>query len=149
MYINFDLYPIYIRNSLSYFLENCNSARFCCLSFSTLFYLTAPSRSPMATIYQPLQNLRSIRLIELKPAEWKAPIECRLLIDHLDAKPVYHALSYAWGSARVTRPVKLNGAEVRVTVNLESALRHLRHRYTSQILWIDALVSAQGTLHSR
>lgn len=87
-----------------------------------------------------------IRLVCLHPAQnWQDDISCDLyclLVDSEDRKPAqYKALSYVWGSPRVKRPIVVNGGSVMVTVNLESALRHLRQPDRNVILWIDALVS--------
>uniref|UniRef100_L2FGN4 Heterokaryon incompatibility domain-containing protein n=1 Tax=Colletotrichum fructicola (strain Nara gc5) TaxID=1213859 RepID=L2FGN4_COLFN len=53
--------------------------------------------------------------------------------------PVYEALSYAWGDPEVVRPILLDGEQMDVTINLESALRHLRFAESTRILWVDAL----------
>lgn len=62
----------------------------------------------------------------------------------LDAKPKYETISYAWGDHNVLRSVKVNGCLARVTLNLHSALRHLRLRTRPRILWADALCINQG-----
>ena len=63
-----------------------------------------------------------------------------LLYTKLRERPEYHALSYAWGSAEVTRPIRVDKATVQITINLESALRHLRQKDKPFIVWADALV---------
>lgn len=94
--------------------------------------------------YRPLEDSDSIRMIFLQPGDWKDPIKCELRNTALSHKPCYQALSYAWGSSKVTRPVAVNYAEMNVTVNLESALRHLRRKDVTLSLWVDALVSKWG-----
>jgi hypothetical protein len=83
-----------------------------------------------------------IRLIRLLPGKWTDPVRCELFEEVLGTTR-YAALSYVWGSKNVTRPIFLNRRKFPVTVNLESALRHLRERIEcgshAAILWVDAL----------
>lgn len=92
--------------------------------------------------YRRLEGPRLIRLVMLEPGDWVSPISCRLDHRPLTDKSInYVALSYAWGSPRVTRPVLVDGIELQVTVNLESALRHLRRQSEPVFIWVDAIVS--------
>lgn len=61
----------------------------------------------------------------------------------------YAALSYCWGDPQVTRPVRVNGRIVQVTVNLEAALRQLRHDVGEGRLWVDAICINQDDLAER
>ncbi|PSN63313.1 HET-domain-containing protein [Corynespora cassiicola Philippines] len=99
---------------------------------------------------QPLAD-DSIRLIRLRPGPWPSPIRCDLFQVSLKDKPQYKALSYVWGSKNVTRNIYLNRRLFAITVNLESALRHLRHPSGNEslILWIDALCINQDDLNER
>jgi hypothetical protein len=97
-------------------------------------------KGPEETIY-PGKSLQKdeIRLITLQPGRWTDPIVCELTNVPLDASR-YRALSYVWGSQKVIRTIRLNGHNYSVTVNLKSALRHLREKYKERIvLWVDAL----------
>ena len=80
-----------------------------------------------------------IRLIRLLPGQWLDEIHCILFEVHLNDNPQYEALSYVWGSASVKRIIRLNSQPHATTVNLESALRHLRHSRQELVLWVDAL----------
>jgi len=81
-------------------------------------------------IYSPLANpALEIRLLTISPsADISAPIDGLLEVVSLDTcsletrKP-YKALSYAWGDPAVTAPIRLNGFQKQVTVNLAAALR--------------------------
>lgn len=87
----------------------------------------------------PLQD-NEIRLIELLPGEWSDDTHCKLFSVRLKESTDYFTLSYVWGSPRVTRPILLDDRPFAATVNLESALRHVRHQYEEGIvLWVDAL----------
>ena len=69
---------------------------------------------------------------------------CNSKIVSLDDTRDYEALSYAWGDPKVARPIQLQGIQLPVTTNFESALRHLRHRSTKRVLWIDAICINQA-----
>ncbi|KAF2736483.1 HET-domain-containing protein [Polyplosphaeria fusca] len=64
----------------------------------------------------------------------------------------FAALSYVWGNPGDTRPIRLNDRHVRVTANLESALREFRQQGEfdgSFLLWVDALCINQEDLDER
>lgn len=84
-----------------------------------------------------------IRTIRLCPGAWNDPIVCHLTNINIDVAK-YQALSYVWGSEKVTRLIRLNNRAHSVTVNLEGALRHLRAKFKDGIiLWVDALYVIQ------
>ncbi|KAF1848166.1 HET-domain-containing protein [Cucurbitaria berberidis CBS 394.84] len=61
----------------------------------------------------------------------------------------YEALSYVWGSKDNTVQVLvqsqlLDQGFIPITRNLDVALRHLRHRHESRLVWIDALCINQS-----
>lgn len=104
--------------------------------------------------YQPLDpRKREIRLIEIEPltqysgldeVEKECLVQCSLKHTSLSDTPRYTALSYAWGDPRITRPIILDGQNVDVTSNLESALRQLafqraRDPGIAPALWVDAI----------
>ncbi|KAF2133065.1 hypothetical protein P153DRAFT_283907 [Dothidotthia symphoricarpi CBS 119687] len=106
----------------------------------------------MATaVYYPDEPLQEgeIRLIRLLAGEWTTSIQCHLF--RADTETLqYRALSYVWGSQRVTRPVLVNGVICQLTFNLESALRHLREKYKDGlVLWVDALCINQDDVKER
>jgi hypothetical protein len=51
---------------------------------------------------------------------------------------------YIWGDPQLTEPIKVNGHQVRVTLNLVYALEQLRHASDTVELWVDALCINQG-----
>jgi len=85
----------------------------------------------------PLQE-NHIRVVKLLPGRWTEQIRCELSNANIEVAK-YRALSYVWGSQHVKRSIRLDGRVYPVTVNLESALRHLREAYKDGLnLWIDA-----------
>ncbi|PKK52630.1 hypothetical protein CI102_2880 [Trichoderma harzianum] len=92
------------------------------------------------------------RLIELSPGQWNDEIHCTLnRYNRLrDGYPPYKALSYVWGRGRRNRPeILVNGYKVKVTANLETALKHLREQEKKATLWIDALCIDQSNIEER
>ncbi|KAF2089683.1 hypothetical protein K490DRAFT_72379 [Saccharata proteae CBS 121410] len=85
-----------------------------------------------------------IRLATLLPGDWTDEICCTLRSAQLELHPEYTALSYAWGSANVTRTIWLNQQRFPVTVNLAAALRRLRKADTEVTLWADAICINQA-----
>lgn len=85
-----------------------------------------------------------------------ATTSCKLHTVQLDAAPRYAALSYVWGDASVTENILVDGQAVAVTVNLASALRHIRgcwerlgYEPTGFRLWADAVCINQQDLNER
>jgi hypothetical protein len=88
---------------------------------------------------------REIKLLVVEPAtNFEAAIRCQLFRTSLSSRPTYETLSYRWGDPTKTVSILLHEQPVSVTVNLESALRHLRRVDESRILWADALCINQG-----
>jgi hypothetical protein len=91
--------------------------------------------------YKPLDFLNfEIRFLTLlRPDEAdEGIVACTLDHAFLHDQPEYDALSYCWGDATITAPVKVNGCIVKVTTNLEAGLRQLRHKGVKAV-WVDAL----------
>ncbi|EUC43544.1 hypothetical protein COCMIDRAFT_100602 [Bipolaris oryzae ATCC 44560] len=90
-----------------------------------------------------------IRVLWLQPGRWTDPIVCELSNAKIEVVQ-YRALSYVWGSQFDQRFVRLNGRSYPVTLNLESALRHLRAKYKEGlVLWVDALCIDQANDEER
>ncbi|KAI1302599.1 heterokaryon incompatibility protein-domain-containing protein [Xylaria venustula] len=93
---------------------------------------------------------RTIRLLELLPGDPSDDIQCVLTPHTLQAgMQKYEALSYCWGSPAATKPIYLDGNVLDVTVNLRSALRHLRLTKSSRMLWVDAICINQSNIKER
>jgi hypothetical protein len=84
------------------------------------------------------------RLITLSPGRWGDEIRCTLkTYDRIgNCFPPYKALSYVWGRWRRRTPpeILINDNKIKVTTNLEVALRYLRKQDEEMIFWTDALV---------
>lgn len=100
--------------------------------------------------YQPLLQPDSIRLINLQPSpDLEAKVRCSIIhttlseCDH-DQIDHYTALSYVWGDPGQTAKVEIEGCDVNVTINLDSALRHMRDPTRSRRIWADAVCIDQN-----
>lgn len=70
-----------------------------------------------------------IRLLILEPGAPGDPLVGRLEeVDLNQVQGKYTALSYAWGSSTQAEEITIEHARVRMTSNLDKALRHLRPR---------------------
>ncbi|KAN0102111.1 HET domain containing protein [Hyaloscypha variabilis] len=92
---------------------------------------------------------QSFRVLILEPNVWDTPIHCRVEHASLAAPPAYEALSYVWGDATALREIYLEACVHAVAINLEIALRYLRHEKVERILWVDALCINQNDLIER
>ncbi|KAF7541275.1 hypothetical protein G7054_g732 [Neopestalotiopsis clavispora] len=79
------------------------------------------------------------------------PLRCHLFQAYLDDEKLvpYEALSYCWGSDKLTHSILLNDKVLEVTSNLCVALKHLRFPDRDRILWIDAICIDQGNVRER
>lgn len=90
-------------------------------------------------------NSQNFRVVRVAPGDWHDPIRCSLTRRDLYAWSegyAYKALSYVWGSPKVTETIYIHGLLTAVTLNLFCALKYLRHAFAHDedlILWVDAL----------
>jgi len=97
-----------------------------------------------------LSSPRHIRLLVLRSAhEQDAPLECDMGVLSLGEAPKHEALSYVWGSTTQQSSAICAGVEIPLTDNLADALRRLRWRARSRIIWIDALCINQEDIPER
>ncbi|KAI4163994.1 MAG: hypothetical protein LQ342_002491 [Letrouitia transgressa] len=107
--------------------------------------------SNRAQIYHPLNNKRrEIRLLHVSPRQKNRElIQCHLSAASLDDRPVYEALSYAWGDPRARKSIELCGRPFRVRKNLWTALKAIHLSDTSRTIWIDAICINQDDKEER
>lgn len=99
-------------------------------------------------LYQSLVE-QEFRLLSVFPGCYGDEIKCRLFPTLLSGESQYEALSYVWGSAEKCETIFVNGQPIKVTSNLERALRHLRCNDRPRTLWVDALCINQEDLGER
>ncbi|KAF2123036.1 heterokaryon incompatibility protein-domain-containing protein [Lophiotrema nucula] len=102
------------------------------------------------SIYTPLDTGRNeIRLLDIQPASFDAPIRCDLWHAELTPGLTFTALSYTWGDPIIRKTITINGASMEVTVNLFDALQHMRSADEARTFWIDAVCIDQENLEER
>jgi len=82
-------------------------------------------------------------------AHFPAPITCSLVEVTLDDHPIYEALSYVWGDPKLQSTLQIEGARLKVTNNLELALRYLRLPDKPRTIWVDAICIDQSNIEER
>lgn len=96
-------------------------------------------------IYKPLDpNFQEIRVVHLSPGQFSSALHGSLSTTTLTQPVSYEGLSYTWGTEYSSTPLFLDGYGVKITKNLEVALRYLRREDEERVLWIDAVCINQG-----
>ena len=105
--------------------------------------LRGPFRMALPPLYTPLDKGKEhIRILHLPPGAFDTDIRCELSIEL--TKTSFEALSYVWGDTDDNRVIEVQGHQMEITPNLESALRHIRDESETRRLWVDALCINQG-----
>ncbi|PMD15427.1 HET-domain-containing protein [Hyaloscypha hepaticicola] len=90
--------------------------------------------------YTPLPSDDHFRVLELLPGTSNSIVRCRLHVEQLvQAQDQYAAISYVWGNPNDKVPIICDDRIIKVTVNLTDALRHIRDRNRSRLVWADAV----------
>ncbi|KAK5630983.1 hypothetical protein RRF57_006698 [Xylaria bambusicola] len=112
----------------------------------------------MATYrYEPLPPVPEVgktssftRLMCLSPGTGTNTLECTLITVDIANSPLeYEALSYVWGTEEAQQPIKCDGYDIPMTLNLEHALLALRHPTLPRPLWVDAICINQQDMDER
>lgn len=94
-----------------------------------------------------------IRVLKVLPSDDpSSTIDCTVEVISLNDNPIYHALSYVWGSTTSPKHIHLNGHDFPVGDNLHDFLWHLRQWGSPAIenfLWIDAICINQADIAER
>ncbi|KAK5625240.1 hypothetical protein RRF57_000956 [Xylaria bambusicola] len=103
--------------------------------------------------YSALPYPDSIRVLVLEPsADEEGYLDGKIVEQRLSddcTELGYNALSYVWGEEKNTHEIHIEGHQLRIRKNLDSALRHLRRRDHPIRLWVDALCIDQNSLNER
>lgn len=107
-------------------------------------------RNYRSYVHRKLRDGNDIRLVYLLPRRcWPTigghpVIRCELMTFPVGKAPPYAALSYAWGSPNLTRPLLIGTMLFDISENLAGALDHLANSDRTLVLWVDALCINQG-----
>lgn len=88
------------------------------------------------------------RLVRILP-ERMSTVKCEIIHSTLENPPGYMAISYAWGDTGDTQNVQVDGSSVSVTSSLFGALKALRRKSESVMVWADALCIDQQNRDER
>ncbi|KAK8136134.1 hypothetical protein PG984_004074 [Apiospora sp. TS-2023a] len=84
------------------------------------------------------------RLLELNPGELLDEISVSLQVVPLRDCAVYTALSYVWGTSNSPMKIRCDGQFLKIQNSLHCALRALRDRSDSKLVWADAICINQN-----
>lgn len=90
-----------------------------------------------------------IRLLELFPGNGETPLEGDIRHIPLESAGEYSALSYVWGPALKPFELQTSGGKILLTVALYSALKRIREKDASIVLWVDAVCINQADDHEK
>ncbi|KAH7377811.1 hypothetical protein BKA66DRAFT_467265 [Pyrenochaeta sp. MPI-SDFR-AT-0127] len=98
-------------------------------------------------LYKPFPPAgRHIRVLILQAGEIQDPIQCVLQMITLDDESGYEALSYTWGDQSITKSIEVNKIDIKVTLNLESALRYMIFRFADWVSYFKVCKARQRDL---
>jgi hypothetical protein len=96
-------------------------------------------------IYSPLNPaIHEIRVLALHPGSFNSALACSLVPTTLTTPVSYETLPYTWGTRYSSCSVLIKPNKLKITANLEIALRHLRRQDKDRLLWIDAICINQA-----
>ncbi|ORY06244.1 heterokaryon incompatibility protein-domain-containing protein [Clohesyomyces aquaticus] len=100
-----------------------------------------PENSPSRTLYtyKPLPRGDFVRYLVLRPGNGNAPLECGLHVSRLKKMPFFEAISYVWGEQTREHDIRCDGCTLKITTNLQAALRRMRHPTRARKLWADSI----------
>lgn len=105
---------------------------------------------PLPHRYLPLDPVSGeIRMIVVLPSSDRdAPLEAHFAHEPLYGDAAYHCLSYTWGSNERSCSMLLNGQIMRITYNLDKALRAFRRKDNQGTItvWADAICIDQENI---
>jgi hypothetical protein len=94
-------------------------------------------------------KLQQIRLLELLPGEDDDAIEGLVQHVSLSENHKFSAISYAWGPPLKPFHIQTEEGKIPLTSSLHAALKRLRTRTESVILWADAICIDQANVHEK
>ncbi|KAI6871943.1 hypothetical protein KC338_g2355 [Hortaea werneckii] len=94
-----------------------------------------------------------IRLLTIYPTTdpSEVPVKCSLSHANLgkEPKPNYETISYAWGTSKERKTIVVDDFSLEVPVSAERAIRRMRLRDQSRVLWIDAICVNQADTNEK
>lgn len=97
-----------------------------------------PIKQKSEYVYKKLPPGDYIRLLELEPGQGD-DVSVSLRVVNLKKCPPYVAISYVWGPVTDAAIISCDGKILAVQENLYQALRALRDKSNTRLLWADAI----------
>ncbi|OCK74060.1 HET-domain-containing protein [Lepidopterella palustris CBS 459.81] len=110
----------------------------------TSYLARKPCHPKDAFNYPRLSHDEKTRLIILEPGEPEDDLQCHIKHVHSLQDQEYEALSYAWSEESKEHSIVCSGRKLRLTANLDAALRQLRFVDGVRVLWVDAICINQN-----
>ncbi|GFF66883.1 hypothetical protein IFM62136_06771 [Aspergillus lentulus] len=130
-----------------------NQAKSSMYSMRAGSYSSLLKMDQLSSFYSPLEkDQHNIRLFRLKDCDTQspdAPVELEVLITDIESAPKFIAISHDWETAGSLGTIMLEGREVMVPKELESALIQLRRVSEGSYVWVDMLSINQLDLDER
>ena len=115
--------------------------------------ITGPKNAAYdAVIYHPLASIDSIRVLILEPRRQSDSLKASLKERQLyDDTTLHKALWYCWSvfDLSSSQRIEIQGSAVRISSNLDEALRSLRSEQDQRVLWVDFVCIDQTDLLER
>jgi hypothetical protein len=100
-------------------------------------------------IYHDAVGENDIRMLILDMGKPDEPLFGHLYTTSLDELPNYTAISYEWDGQSPTEEFELLNGNIRITKNLNNAIRRVRHSEYRSYIWADALCINQENISER
>lgn len=111
-----------------------NIAKWSCLR---LQLISAEMRSPQQKyVYMPLQP-GEYRVLQLRRRLPLRRLRASMITTTVDASISYEAISYTWGTARLTKSIIVDGKELEISANAHDILESCSSMWRSKAFWID------------
>jgi Heterokaryon incompatibility protein (HET) len=96
----------------------------------------------------------AIRILTVHPGSDTSDLDCSFTIREKDESGHYETLSYVWGTDPPSCPLRIRSSDdgfrnLRITINLMSALKQLRNSSSPRRFWIDAICINQSSEHEK
>ncbi|KAF4208799.1 hypothetical protein CNMCM8927_008748 [Aspergillus lentulus] len=130
-----------------------NQAKSSMYSMRAGSYSSLLKMDQLSSFYSPLEkDQHNIRLFRLKDCDTQspdAPVELEVLITDIESAPKFIAISHDWETAGSLGTIMMEGREIMVPKELESALIQLRRVSEGSYVWVDMLSINQLDLDER
>ncbi|KAK6860161.1 heterokaryon incompatibility protein-domain-containing protein [Apiospora arundinis] len=107
-------------------------------------------------IHEPITTESTTRMLILHNGAYKDELTGDLEVAELDNCPPWEALSYAWGTTSAYSSIKIGNRFIKISSNLDSALRRLRYDNNDESigdpgvrLWVDQICIDQENIQER